>query len=47
MGLLDNFLVSNVLWIGWGWHDHAWAVIFLQVGLAILNVRGVAKNDDD
>jgi hypothetical protein len=38
------FLLSNVLWIGWGWHDHAYALIVLQIGLAILNIRGVAKN---
>ncbi|MEY2572611.1 MAG: hypothetical protein QOJ87_824, partial [Verrucomicrobiota bacterium] len=24
------FLLSNVLWVGWGWHDHAWALIVLQ-----------------
>jgi hypothetical protein len=39
------FLVSNVLWVGWGWHDHAWALIILQFGLALLNIRGIAKNE--
>src|SRR3954467_9507544 len=39
------FLLSNVLGVGWGWHDHAWALIVLQFGLAILNIRGVAKNE--
>ncbi len=39
------FLLSNVLWLGWGWHDHAYALIVLQFGLAILNIRGVAKNE--
>ena len=39
------FLLSNVLWVGWGWHDHAWALIVLQIGLALLNMRGVAKNE--
>ena len=39
------FLLSNVLWIVWGWHDGAYALIALQVGLAILNSRGVAKNE--
>ena len=39
------FLLSNVLWIIWGWHDHAYALILLQVSLAILNVRGAYKND--
>ena len=39
------FLVSNALWITWGWHDHAWALIALQVALAGLNIRGAKKND--
>ena len=39
------FLLSNVLWIAWGWYAHAYALIALQVGLAILNSRGVAKNE--
>jgi hypothetical protein len=34
-----------VLWITWGWHTHAWALITLQVGLFALNVRGAAKNE--
>ena len=39
------FLASNVLWIAWGWHAGAYALMALQVGLAILNIRGVAKNE--
>ena len=39
------FLLSNVLWAGWGWHDHAWALVVLQLGLALINIRGVAKNE--
>ncbi len=39
------FLVSNVLWVLWGWQDHAYALIALQVGLAFLNIRGVSKNE--
>ena len=39
------FLASNVLWIVWGWHAGAWALIALQVALAGLNIRGLAKND--
>ena len=38
------FLLSNVLWIAWGLHDGAYALIVLQVGLAILNIRGAIKN---
>jgi len=39
------FLTSNVLWVAWGWHAGAYALIGLQVGLAALNIRGVRKND--
>ncbi|HEX4882947.1 MAG TPA: hypothetical protein VFX05_02335 [Casimicrobiaceae bacterium] len=41
------FLVSNALWIAWGWHDGAYALILLQVGLAVMNVRGMRRNDPD
>jgi hypothetical protein len=40
-----TFLVSNVLWIAWAIHDSAWALVALQVGLAVLNVRGATKNE--
>lgn len=40
------FLVSNALWIIWGWHDSAYALIFLQVALAAMNVRGTLKTRD-
>ena len=39
------FLASNVLWVGWGLHDHAYALVGLQFCLAAINVRGVYKND--
>lgn len=39
------FMASNALWIAWGWHAHAWALIVLQVGLLAMNVRGAVKND--
>jgi len=42
-----TFLASNVLWIVWGWHDGAYALIALQVALAALNIRGVFKNDPE
>ena len=40
-----TFLASNALWIAWGWHDRAWALIVLQIALAALNIRGARKND--
>jgi hypothetical protein len=38
------FLLSNVLWVIWGVYDEAWALILLQLGLAVMNVRGTIKN---
>jgi hypothetical protein len=40
------FLSSNLLWVAWGLHTGAWALILLQAGLAALNVRGLFKTDD-
>lgn len=37
------FLLSNALWIVWGWHDGAFALVALQLGLAGLNIRGAKK----
>jgi uncharacterized membrane protein len=39
------FILSNVLWIAWGWHDEAWALITLQLALMTMNVRGIVKNE--
>ena len=41
------FVASNILWIAWGLHDTAYALIALQVGLFALNLRGVKKNDPE
>jgi hypothetical protein len=41
------FLASNVLWTVWGWHAGAYALIVLQVALAVMNIRGVYKNDPE
>jgi hypothetical protein len=38
------FLLSNVLWVVWGIHARAYALIALQVCLAVMNVRGEWKN---
>lgn len=40
------FLLSNALWVVWGVHTGAWALVALQVGLAGLNLRGLFKTDD-
>jgi len=39
------FLASNALWVLWGLHDHAYALVGLQFCLAAINVRGVYKNE--
>ena len=38
------FICSNLLWVIWGWHADAWALIALQVGLFLMNLRGTRKN---
>ncbi|MGV3654934.1 MAG: hypothetical protein ACO1N5_12025 [Noviherbaspirillum sp.] len=40
------FLASNAMWIAWGWHDEAWALVILNCCLALTNVRGMLKNED-
>lgn len=42
-----SFILSNALWVLWGWHDSAYALIALQVGLFFLNLRGARKNEPD
>ncbi|WP_184333731.1 hypothetical protein [Povalibacter uvarum] len=39
------FIASNILWVVWGVNEGAWALILLQVGLFILNLRGARKNE--
>jgi hypothetical protein len=39
------YLASNLLWVAWGIHDKAWALVALQFALAAMNVRGVKKNE--
>jgi len=39
------FLMSNALWIVWAISDRAYAMIVLQICLAVMNVRGVRMND--
>jgi hypothetical protein len=39
------FLASNVVWVAWGLHDRAYALVTLQFFLAALNMRGVYKNE--
>ncbi len=41
------FVLSNLLWVIWGWHTQAWALIVLQFGLFGLNLRGARKNDPE
>ncbi len=39
------FLASNVLWVVWGLHAAAYALVALQIALALLNIRGARKNE--
>ena len=36
---------GNLMWIAWGWGEDAFALIALNVGLLLLNVRGILKNE--
>lgn len=40
-----SFILSNILWMIWGVHVQAYAVIVLQIGLLALNIRGALKNE--
>ncbi|HZV97918.1 MAG TPA: hypothetical protein VFF74_02910 [Methylophilaceae bacterium] len=42
-----SFLLSNVLWVVWGIHDMAYALVAMQIALAIMNIRGAYKNNPD
>ena len=37
------FLASNVLWVAWGFHSGATALVLLQFCLAAMNIRGAVK----
>lgn len=39
------FVASNLMWAVWGWHTSAWALIALQAGLFLMNLRGIRKNE--
>jgi hypothetical protein len=38
------FLLSNALWIVWAVHAHAYALLILQLCLAVMNIRGEQRN---
>jgi len=40
-----TFLLRNALWIVWAIGDWAYALILLQVCLAVMNIRGVRTNE--
>lgn len=40
------FLGSNVLWTVWGLNAHAYALVLLQLCLAVTNIRGRRRNAD-
>ena len=39
-------IIGNLMWIGWGWGDGAKALIALNVGLMVLNIRAIMKNEE-
>lgn len=40
------FLLSNALWVAWGTHDGAIALVALQIALAAMNIRGAMKTKE-
>lgn len=41
------FSLSNMLWVIWGVHAEAYALIVLQICLFLMNARGFKKNLDE
>ena len=41
------FIASNALWVVWAVHARAYALIALQAGLFVLNLRGARKNEPE
>ena len=39
------FMASNVLWVAWGLHAGAYALVAMQFCLAAMNVRGAATTE--
>lgn len=39
-----GFILSNALWVAWGWHANAYALIVLEGTLLGMNARGFRKN---
>jgi hypothetical protein len=39
------FVVSNVLWVAWAVPAQAYALVVLQLGLFVLNLRGIRNNE--
>lgn len=40
------FLLSNALWVVWGWYAKAYALVLLQICLAVMNIRGAKKTHE-
>ena len=40
------FMLSNLLWVGWGVHAGATALVVLQLCLAAMNIRGAKKTTE-
>lgn len=39
------FLLSNLLWVVWGFYSASYALVVLQFALAAMNIRGASKSD--
>lgn len=41
------FLLSNALWVAWGVHARAYALVVLQICLAFTNIRGERRSEPE
>jgi hypothetical protein len=41
------FLLSNLLWVIWGLHAHAYALVALQLFLVVMNIRGLGNSEPE
>ncbi len=41
------FILSNILWVMWAIQIKSYAVILMQIGLLLLNLRGLYKNRNE
>ena len=39
-----GFLISNILWVAWALHNHAWGLLIMQALFIVTSARGIYQN---